>query len=95
MLGIGLALLGRSQGRAEWIILGLSGALLHVWNHALFKGLLFLTAGSIIHGVETREVDQLGGLAKRMPRTSICFVIGALAVCGLPALNGFVSEFLI
>ena len=95
MLGIGLALLGRSQGRAEWIILGLSGALLHVWNHALFKGLLFLTAGSIIHGVETREIDQLGGLAKRMPRTSICFVIGALAVCGLPALNGFVSEFLI
>ena len=95
VMGIGLALLGRSQGRAEWIILGLSGALLHVWNHALFKGLLFLTAGSIIHGVETREIDQLGGLAKRMPRTSICFVIGALAVCGLPALNGFVSEFLI
>lgn len=95
VMGIGLALIGRSLGRAEWIILGLSGALLHVWNHALFKGLLFLSAGSIIHGVETREIDQLGGLAKRMPRTALCFVIGALAVCGLPALNGFVSEFLI
>ena len=95
VMGIGLALVGRSQGRAEWIILGLSGALLHVWNHSLFKGLLFLSAGSIIHGVETREIDQLGGLAKRMPRTALCFIIGALAVCGLPGLNGFVSEFLI
>ena len=95
VMGIGLALIGRSLGRAEWVILGMSGALLHVWNHALFKGLLFLSAGSIIHGVETREIDQLGGLAKRMPRTAMCFVIGALAVCGLPALNGFISEFLI
>lgn len=95
LMGIGLALIGRSLGRPEWIILGLSGALLHVWNHAMFKGLLFLNAGSIIHGVETREMDQLGGLAQRMPRTARCFVIGALAVCGLPPLNGFVSEFLI
>ena len=95
LMGIGLALVGRSLGRADWIILGLSGALLHVWNHALFKGLLFLCAGSVIHAVHTREIDQLGGLAKRMPRTAICFVIGALAVCGLPALNGFISEFLI
>ncbi len=95
LMGIGLALLGRSVGRAEWVILGLGGALLHVWNHALFKGLLFLCAGSVIHAVHTREIDQLGGLAKRMPRTAMCFIVGALAVCGLPALNGFVSEFLI
>ena len=95
LMGIGLALVGRSLGRADWVILGLSGALLHVWNHALFKGLLFLCAGSVIHAVHTREIDQLGGLAKRMPRTAMCFVIGALAVCGLPALNGFISEFLI
>jgi hydrogenase-4 component B len=95
VIGIGLALAGRSLGRAEWIILGLSGALLHVWNHALFKGLLFLCAGSVVHAVETREMNRLGGLAKRMPLTALCFVIGALAVCGLPALNGFVSEFLI
>ncbi len=95
VIGIGLALIGRSLGRAEWVILGMSGALLHVWNHALFKGLLFLSAGSVIHGVETREIDQLGGLAKRMPQTALCFVIGALAVCSLPGLNGFISEFLI
>lgn len=95
LIGIGLALLGRSLSRPEWIILGLGGALLHVWNHALFKGLLFFSAGSVIHAVHTREIDQLGGLAKQMPRTAICFVIGAVSVCGLPALNGFVSEFLI
>lgn len=95
VMGIGLALLGRSLGRDEWIILGLSGGLLHVWNHAFFKGLLFLSAGSVIHAVHTREIDHLGGLAKRMPRTALCFVVGAVAICGLPPLNGFVSEFLI
>lgn len=95
VMGIGLALLGRSLGRTEWVILGLSGALLHVWNHALFKVLLFLTAGSVIHGAKTRKIDRLGGLAKRMPHTATCFAIGALAVCALPPLNGFTSEFLI
>jgi hydrogenase-4 component B len=95
IMGIGLALVGRSMGRADWIILGLSGGLLHVWNHALFKALLFLSAGSVIHAVHTREIDHLGGLAKVMPRTAFCFVVGAVAICGLPPLNGFVSEFLI
>lgn len=95
VMGIGLALIGRSMGRAEWVILGLSGALLHVWNHALFKSLLFLSAGSVVHAVHTREIDLLGGLARRMPRTSLCFLIGAIAICGLPPLNGFVSEWLI
>jgi hydrogenase-4 component B len=95
VMGIGLALIGRSLGRVEWVILGLSGGLLHVWNHAFFKALLFLSAGSVIHAVHTREIDRLGGLAKAMPRTAICFVVGAVAICGLPPLNGFVSEFLI
>jgi hydrogenase-4 component B len=95
IMGIGLALVGRSVGRAEWIILGLGGGLLHVWNHALFKALLFLSAGSVIHAVHTREIDHLGGLAKAMPRTALCFLVGAVAICGLPPLNGFVSEFLI
>lgn len=95
VMGLGLALIGRSTGRADWIVLGLSGCLLHVWNHALFKALLFLSAGSVIHAVHTREIDQLGGLAKRMPRTAHCFLIGAIAICGLPPLNGFVSELLI
>ena len=94
-IGLGLALIGRSLGRADWVILGLSGALLHVWNHAFFKALLFLSAGSVIHATRTREIDQLGGLAKAMPWTSLCFLSGAVAICGLPPLNGFVSEFLI
>lgn len=95
VIGLGLALVGRSLGRAEWIILGLSGALLHVWNHAFFKALLFLSAGSVIHATHTREIDQLGGLAKKMPWTSLGFLVGAVAICGLPPLNGFVSELLI
>jgi hydrogenase-4 component B len=77
------------------VVLGLAGALLHVWNHALFKALLFLSAGSVIHAAHTRAIDHLGGLAKRMPRTAMCFLVGAVAICGLPPLNGFVSEFLI
>jgi hydrogenase-4 component B len=95
VMGLGLALIGRSLGRADWVVLGLAGGLLHVWNHALFKALLFLSAGSVIHAVHTREIDCLGGLAKAMPWTAICFLIGAVAICGLPPLNGFVSEFLV
>jgi len=95
VIGLGLALLGRSLGRADWVILGLSGALLHVWNHGLFKSLLFLSAGSVIHAAHTREIDRLGGLAKEMPWTALYFLVGAVAICGLPPLNGFVSEFLI
>ena len=95
VIGLGLALIGRSLDRADWVVLGLGGCLLHVWNHALFKALLFFSAGSVIHACETREIDHLGGLAKLMPWTSLCFLIGAVAICGLPPLNGFVSEFLI
>ncbi len=95
VIGLGLALIGRSLGRPDWIVLGLAGGLLHVWNHALFKALLFLSAGSVIHTAHTREIDHLGGLAKGMPRTALCFLIGAVAICGLPPLNGFVSEFLL
>jgi hydrogenase-4 component B len=95
LLGLGLAMIGRALGRDDLIILGVSGGLLHVWNHALFKALLFLSAGSVIHAVHTREIDDLGGLAKAMPGTSLCFLVGAVAICGLPPLNGFVSEFLI
>ena len=95
LLGLGLALIGRSLDRADLIVLGVSGGLLHVWNHALFKALLFLSAGSVIHGTHTREIDELGGLSKSMPWTALCFLVGAVAICGLPPLNGFVSEFLI
>lgn len=94
-IGLALALLGRTLGQPVWVVLGLSGCLLHVWNHALFKSLLFLSAGSVIHSQHTREIDRLGGLAKSMPWTAAGFLLGATAICGLPPLNGFVSEFLI
>jgi hydrogenase-4 component B len=95
VMGLGLALIGRSLGRTDWVILGLGGGLLHVWNHALFKALLFLSAGSVIHAAHTREIDHLGGLAKLMPWTARFFIVGSVAICGLPPLNGFVSEFFI
>jgi hydrogenase-4 component B len=95
VIGLALALLGRTVGEPKWMVLGLAGSLLHVWNHALFKSLLFLGAGSVIHSQHTREIDHLGGLAKPMPWTAGCFLIGAAAICGLPPLNGFVSEFFI
>jgi hydrogenase-4 component B len=95
VMGIGLALIGRSLGRQDWVVLGLAGGLLHVWNHAFFKALLFLSAGSVIHASHTREIDHLGGLARTMPWTAGCFLVGAVAICGLPPLNGFVSEWLV
>lgn len=94
-MGLGVALLGRSLGNSALVALGLGGAMLHVWNHGLFKGLLFLSAGSVLHATHTREIDELGGLAKRMPWTALGFLVGAVAICGLPPLNGFISELLV
>lgn len=94
-MGLGLWLGGRSLGEPVWAVLGLAGGLLHVVNHAFFKALLFLGAGSVIHATGTREMDRMGGLLGRLPRTSSTFLVGAVAICGLPPLNGFVSEFLI
>jgi hydrogenase-4 component B len=78
-----------------WIALGFGGGLLHVINHALFKSLLFFGAGGVVHATGTREMDRLGGLMKKMPRTGLFFLVGAVAICGLPPLNGFVSEWLV
>jgi hydrogenase-4 component B len=94
-MDLGVALLGRSLGNGALVALGLGGALLHVWNHGLFKSLLFLSAGSVLHATHTREIDELGGIAKRMPWTALGFLVGAVAICGLPPLNGFVSELLV
>ncbi len=95
LMGFGLAMIGRSLGRPLWVILGMAGCLLHVWNHGLFKVLLFLSAGSAIHSSGTRQIDRMGGLAKFIPRTAAFFLIGAVAICGLPPLNGFVSEWFV
>jgi len=94
-MGIGVALLGQTLGNPALMLLGMAGALLHVINHATFKALLFLGAGAVIHATGTREIDLMGGLSRRMPFTSVFFLVGAVAICGLPPLNGFVSEFLI
>lgn len=94
-LGLGLALLGRSYQLPELTMLGLAGCLLHVANHGLFKSLLFLSAGSVIHAVGTREIDRYGGLLKRQPWTAALFLGGAVAISGLPPFNGFISEWLI
>lgn len=95
VMGLGLAAIGRSMHCVEFVVLGLAGALLHVWNHGLFKALLFLCAGSVVHQTHTRDIERLGGLARAMPRTAFFFALGAVAICGLPPLNGFVSELLI
>ena len=94
-MGIGLAMIGRTLQRPDFILLGLGGALLHVWNHSLFKSLLFLNSGAIMHAVHTRDMNRMGGLAKTMPMTAGLFLLGAVAICGLPPLNGFASEWLI
>jgi hydrogenase-4 component B len=94
-MGIGVALIGQTTGSVAMMTLGMAGALLHVLNHATFKALLFLGAGSVIHASGTREIDLLGGVARRLPYTALLFGVGAVAICGLPPLNGFVSEFLI
>ena len=95
LLGIGTALLGRSYHDPAMVTLGLTGALLHVINHGLFKGLLFLSAGSMIHATGSRKLTDYGGLLRTMPLTGLCFLGGAAAICGLPPLNGFVSEWLV
>jgi hydrogenase-4 component B len=94
-LGLGVAVLGLALNQPALAVLGLAGGLLHVLNHALFKGLLFLGAGAVIHATGTRDIDHLGGLIRRMPWTAAMFLTGSVAICGLPPLNGFVSEFLI
>jgi hydrogenase-4 component B len=93
LLGVGVGLLGVAAAQPEVAALGFAGALLHVLNHTLFKGLLFLGAGSVVHAAGTAEIDQLGGVAKSMPRTAAYFLIGCVSICGLPPFNGFVSEW--
>jgi hydrogenase-4 component B len=94
MLGLGACLLLRARGDQFWAAIALAAALLHTLNHAVFKALLFLGAGSIERAAGTLRLDRLGGLLRRMPWTGWAFLIGAMAIAGLPPLNGFASEWL-
>jgi hydrogenase-4 component B len=94
VLGLGACLLLRAHGADTWAAFALAAALLHTLNHALFKALLFLGAGSFERVVGSLELDRLGGLLRRMPWTAGAFLLGAMAIAGLPPLNGFASEWL-
>ncbi len=94
-LGMGLGCLGISRHNAALALLGFSGALFHVFNHALFKSLLFLGSGAFYQALGTRDIEAGGGLLKKMPWTSATSLIAAAAISGLPPLNGFISEWLI
>lgn len=94
-IGIGLGCIGLGTGNKWMAILGFTGGMLHTLNHSLFKSLLFFSAGNVYQSAHTMNIEHLGGLIKRMPKTAILFLVAAIAICGLPPLNGFVSEFLI
>ncbi|MFR4026369.1 MAG: proton-conducting transporter membrane subunit [Alistipes indistinctus] len=94
-IALGTALLGKAEGSDPIFYAGMAGALLHTLNHSFFKSLLFMGAGNIYTATHTTSLDDLGGLGKRMPVTAILFLVGTLAICALPPLSGFVSEFLI
>ena len=93
LLGLGVGLLGLAYGQPLVAVLGLTGALLHTLNHALFKSLLFLGAGAVLRATGTRVIDQLGGLGRALPWTALAFGVGSVAIVGLPPLNGFLSEW--
>ena len=94
-MGIGVGMLGLAYNHPVIAMLGFAGGLLHVLNHSVFKELLFLSAGSVYLKTHTRNIELLGGLIKSMPKTAVLFLIGSIAISGLPPFNGFVSEFLI
>ncbi|PKU22392.1 hydrogenase 4 subunit B [Telmatospirillum siberiense] len=93
LLGVGVGMIGIGIGQPILAVLGLMAGLYHLVNHAIFKGLLFLGAGSVIYRLHTKDMEKMGGLARTMPWTAFSFLIGALAISAIPPLNGFVSEW--
>ena len=94
-MGIGIGLIGKGLDYPVISILGFSAALLHTLNHSLYKSLLFFTSGNIYNQTHTRNMELLGGLIRHMPHTAVAFLVGSLAIGGLPPFNGFISKFLI
>ena len=95
LIGLGLSVLAVQHGQPAWGKAALAGTFLHVINHGLLKTLLFFGAGSVLHATGTRDMSRLGGLWRAMPWTASLFAVGAMAVSGLPPLNGFVGEWAI
>ncbi|MBU0943665.1 MAG: hydrogenase [Proteobacteria bacterium] len=95
LLGLGVGMLGAASGNKTMAAFGFAGGLLHVFNHSIFKSLLFMGAGSVLHQTKTGASNQLGGLMKTMPVTGRSLLIGSISISGLPPFNGFISEFLI
>jgi hydrogenase-4 component B len=94
-MGIGIGMLGLCYHNSLVAILGFSGGILHILNHSIFKELLFFGAGAVYNKTHIKNIEKLGGLVKKMPYTVALFLIGSVAITGLPPLNGFISEFLI
>ena len=94
-VGVGLAVLGNPDALAKYGRSAMAGGLFHIINHAMYKGLLFLTAGAVFYRAGTRNLNKLGGLGHDMPWTMVFFMIGALAIAGVPPFNGFASKLLI
>ena len=94
LLGAGAAMLFQATQLSGLAALALVATLYHTLNHAAFKSLLFMGAGAVLHATHTRNMEELGGLIKRMPQTAALFLVGSLAIAALPPFNGFISEWL-
>lgn len=94
VLSLGAGMTALAHGRRELAALAFAASLAHVLNHAVFKGLLFLSAGGVVMATGRRQIEQFGGLLRRMPWTGAFFLVGAMAIAGLPLFNGFISEWL-
>lgn len=94
-MSIAIGMIGLSYDNGIVALLGFAGAILHILNHSIFKQLLFLAIGAVYSKTHTRHIELLGGLIKSMPKSAFVFLIGSIAICGLPPFNGFVSEFIV
>ncbi|NJD54738.1 MAG: hydrogenase 4 subunit B [Candidatus Methanoperedens sp.] len=94
LIGVGVSMIFMASGHPDLAAFGLIAGLYHTINHAVFKSLLFMGAGSIIYSTHTRNIEEYGGLIKKMPWTALFFLIGAISISALPPFNGFVSEWL-
>jgi hydrogenase-4 component B len=95
LIGLGAGAVLQSYGLHALAAIGFAAALYHTLNHACFKGLLFLAAGNVVHETHTRNMEEMGGLIKRMPQTAVLFLLGSAAIAALPPLNGFASEWMV